>query len=306
MKLPDGDAIERRFSSVLNSPIPGDDAALADLIEQDGRHRLGQGLPCDLDRYCGAVPELASRPIALDAAIDISLRSIALRSGVSDPTQEHAESLLRSYPNLSGPIRVAALLNNIYVTSTVAARREAKRPPCGLPRSVGQTLEDGRLRYELIRELGSEAPAARCSRRSTILLSDSAHAARVAVKLVLIDSSNVQRQAAEATKARRVQHPNVVRVLDRGVTDEDELFLVYDLVEGGDLQSWFERRHQKISCHDGGPPRDADCRGRAGGPRRRACALRHQAGQRAYGPRRASRASATSASRQSPRPAPPC
>ncbi len=77
------------------------------------------------------------------------------------------------------------------------------------------------------------------------LLSDSGHAARVAVKLIAVDDFTVHRQAAEATKARRIEHPGVARVLDRGLAESGELFLVYELVAGGDLQAWFEARERR-------------------------------------------------------------
>src|SRR5207249_786933 len=46
----------------------------------------------------------------------------------------------------------------------------------------------------------------------------------------------------EATKARRVDHPNVARVLDRGVSEDDEDYLVYQYVPGGDLGQWLQKR----------------------------------------------------------------
>src|SRR5688572_102015 len=54
-----------------------DDQALADLIDRDGRERLRQGFGVELERYLAAIPGLAGRPCALDAAIEMTLRGMA-------------------------------------------------------------------------------------------------------------------------------------------------------------------------------------------------------------------------------------
>lgn len=234
------------FRPVLLSPAPQQDAELADLIEQDGRDRLDRGLPCGLDRYYSVVPDLIAKPISLDAAIDISLRSIALTDGCAAPQEKHAECLLKSYPELAGPIRLAALLNNQLVSTSGMGATGPNRRRRAFPMRVGPALEDGNARYELLRPLGRGSSGTVCEAIDH-LLSDSGHAAKVAVKLIPVDPATAQRQTAEATKARRIEHPGVVRVLDRGLTDEGELFLVYELVAGGDLQAWFDERGKAIT-----------------------------------------------------------
>lgn len=237
---------EESFRPVLLSPAPQQDAELADLIEQDGRDRLDRGLPCGLDRYYSVVPDLIAKPISLDAAIDISLRSIAQTDGCAAPQEKHAECLLKSYPELAGPIRLAALLNNQLVSTTGMGATGPNRRRRVFPMRVGPALEDGKARYELLRPLGRGSSGTVCEAIDH-LLSDSGHAAKVAVKLIPVDPANAQRQTAEATKARRIEHPGVVRVLDRGLSDEGELFLVYELVPGGDLQAWFDERGKAIT-----------------------------------------------------------
>ena len=234
------------FRPVLLSPAPQQDAELADLIEQDGRDRLERGLTCGLDRYYSVVPDLIAKPISLDAAIDISLRSIAIADGCTSPQEKHAECLLRSYPELSGPIRLAALLNNQMVSTSGMGASGANRRKRVFPKRIGPVLEDGKPRYELLRPLGRGSSGTVCEAIDH-LLSDSGHSAKVAVKLIPVDPATAQRQTAEATKARRVEHVGVVRVLDRGLTEDGELYLVYELVSGGDLQSWFDERAKSIS-----------------------------------------------------------
>lgn len=225
------------------------DPDLADLIEQDGRRCIDLGMPCGMDRYYEAVPDLRAKPISLDAAIDISLRSIAHEDGCDFPEERHTECMLRSYPELSGPIRLAMLLGSDPSRTVGTPGSERRRRIAPPPRSVGATLEDGRQRYELVRALGRGFSGMVCEAIDHGL-SDADHSARVAVKLIPITPATVHRQASEATKARRINHPGVVRVLDRGLTDQDEVFLVYELVAGGDLEQWFEARHRTIDARE--------------------------------------------------------
>src|SRR5436190_1877649 len=109
-ELPIEVAASEDFRSLLDSHAPKDDSELADLIDMDGRGRIARGLVCDLDRYRTAISDLAVRPISLDAAIDVSLRSLARRDGASSPQNRHVERLLQSNPDLAAPIRVAAVL----------------------------------------------------------------------------------------------------------------------------------------------------------------------------------------------------
>jgi serine/threonine protein kinase len=83
-------------------------------------------------------------------------------------------------------------------------------------------------------------------------LSEQGHEALVAIKVLAGDRGPWARQRLidEATKARRVTHANVVRVLDRGVSDDDEDFVVYEHVAGGDLGEWLDRRPQRLSARD--------------------------------------------------------
>src|SRR5687767_8582532 len=74
----------------------GDDE-LADLIELDARERLRCGKQVDLPRYLNAIPDLNSRRVALDAAIEFALRSL---SGSRHTKIEAVEALCEAYPDL--------------------------------------------------------------------------------------------------------------------------------------------------------------------------------------------------------------
>src|SRR5262249_4600250 len=60
------------FDLLLREKPCGDDDALADLIDADGRARLASRLDVSLERYLDAVPRLMDRPVVLDAAIDFA------------------------------------------------------------------------------------------------------------------------------------------------------------------------------------------------------------------------------------------
>ncbi len=121
-------------------------------------------------------------------------------------------------------------------------------PLVGLPRNFGPYLADGRERYTLNRLIGvgtSGTVYAAIDRH----LSELDRPAEVAIKVLGARRSDrwlARRLTEEATKARRVDHPSVVRVLDRGGEDTDAPFVVYELVKGGDLQTWFEAHARRV------------------------------------------------------------
>ncbi|MEL6715464.1 MAG: serine/threonine-protein kinase, partial [Planctomycetota bacterium] len=108
----------------------------------------------------------------------------------------------------------------------------------GLDRFAGRTLLD---RYRLERRLGAGAMGVVYLGRDLELKRD------VAVKILrsaLIEAGEAeQRFVREAEVLASLDHPSVVRVFDRGRTqDEDELFLVMEFVEGRTLQELLDRR----------------------------------------------------------------
>lgn len=62
-------------------------------------------------------------------------------------------------------------------------------------------------------------------------LSSDSFEAEVAIKIV--STPGAQRQ--EALNARRVRHPNVVQIIDRGITEDDVSYIVEELVDGNTL-----------------------------------------------------------------------
>jgi len=244
-------SVERQYAStrgdidfarlVESYNAAADDEALAELIEVDGRARVALGKHIDLRRYLDAVADLPSRPVPLDAAIDVTLRSL---SKSSRPTQEAVQTLAASYPDLAEIIREAATLADAMCSTTGLRKRLDSSPLRAVPSDFGPRMATGARRFELRRLLGSggwgEVYLA-LDRQ----LSEADHEALVALKFLTgRDKSPWARQRLidEATKARRVGHAGVVRVLDRGVSEDDEDYIVYEYVEGGDLGQWLAER----------------------------------------------------------------
>ncbi|MFG0329101.1 MAG: serine/threonine-protein kinase [Phycisphaerales bacterium] len=236
------------FREILAKFPPQSDADLAELIEVDGRIRIRLNRPVDLARYLHASPGLPDRVEALDAAIDMALRWLA-KTG--RPDNDAVESLARDYPHLDDAIREAAELSNA-ICSTTRLRGEFQNdapPAIELPSDFGPNTPDGEPRYEL-RSLLGEGAFGQVFLAIDRQLSEADHAALVAIKVL----SGARRGAwdrrriiEEATKARRIEHPNVVRVIDRGVSDRDDDFIVYEFVSGGNLARWLRRQPERLS-----------------------------------------------------------
>jgi serine/threonine protein kinase len=235
-----GAAIEIPFADLLAGVTqPLTDAALAELIDADGRRRIRQGLEVSLERYLDAVPDLRARPDALDAAADVCLRSLSRSSRITD---DAITRFIERHPDLEQAAHEAAHLSNAML-STSGLRRVVRdgggRP---LPADFGPFLAAGAARYELRALLGSGA-AGDVYLANDRQLAESDHDALVAVKIYTVDNVSPLasiRRSEEATKARRIDHANVVRVLDRGVSPGGEEYIVSEYAAGGDLATRLE------------------------------------------------------------------
>lgn len=220
-----------RFSGI-------DDRQLAEFIETDARIRLAAGRAVELDRYLNAIPDLPSRPLPLDVAIDYALRWL---SPGGAPAAEVAEELIARYPHLEDPIREAFVLGQALDSAA-----EHPAPGTGtqsdtpdLPRAFGPRLQSRRPRYLLKKQLG------RGSHGTVFLavdrhLSETGRPAWVAIKILTGEPIPAARQRLidEACKARRIDHPNVVRVLDWGTSESGEVYVVFEYVDGVNLDDW--------------------------------------------------------------------
>ncbi|MCC6660220.1 MAG: serine/threonine protein kinase [Phycisphaerales bacterium] len=213
-----------------------DDEALGDAIEAHGREAVEHDRPIALAFYLAALPGLHERAVPLDAAIDVALRWLVHRGHTAASARDR---LVRSHPGLAGPIDEAALLGQALV-ATSDLRRRIDPGVRALPCEFGPAIGQGRCRFELVEFLGAGA-GGHVYRAVDRTLSDRGFSAVVAVKVFdAVDASSWARErfVEEASKARRVRHLNVVRVLDRDVSDAGEDFIVYEYVEGGTLEDW--------------------------------------------------------------------
>lgn len=247
-------AIERRGEVDLRAFLAehriDSDLLLAEIIESDGRIREQFAQPITLARYFDAIDDLRDRPDALDAAIDLALRGASSRSNADN---EAIARLVNEYPDLAAEIHDAAMLNNALLSTTGLRRRVTTTAAYRLPFDFGPRLEDGQQRYRLEELLGAGA-FGEVYLATDRHLSDADHDARVALKVLSPrhdDPFDRRQLAEEAMKARRINHPFVVRVFDRGTTEQDEDFIVYELVERGSLQHWLRKRRLPL------PPREA-------------------------------------------------
>jgi len=239
---------DQPFTFVIGDGQADDEGALADAIEADGRRRQRQGLNVTLKRYLHAVPAMKSRPVVLDAAIDVTLRSL---SGGSEITSDAVTTLVAEHPEFSAAIREAAELGRAVCSTQGLQARVESGPRRSLPCEFGPVFGQGERRYQLRKLLGRGA-FGHVYLAMDRQLSEAGHTAMVAIKIANAGHLTPwlrQKAVDEAAKVRRVNHPNVVTVHDRNVTDAGEDFMVYEYVEGGDLDALLAER-RRIPPHD--------------------------------------------------------
>ncbi|MGH7242140.1 MAG: serine/threonine-protein kinase [Phycisphaerales bacterium] len=180
-----------------------------------------------LDIFLRAIPDLASRPVALDAAIEVTLQSMRRGGAEGD---EAAATLARNYPLLASAIQTAHALGEAMVSTTSLAMSNSGRGVIVLPFDVGPLQASGLPRYQLHQLLGvgSQGTVYLGQDRS---LSEPGSPAWVAVKHVAPGGA-----ADEAVRARKVLHPNVVRTLDKVPGPNGSWMLVFEFVRGGSLE----------------------------------------------------------------------
>lgn len=218
------------IADVLRDSATTDDDELAYVIDMATRQGL-LGLRT-IDSFCAIIPGLVDRPVVLDAAVDSIIR---FRQAAGEDRDAIIANLQRERPEL-GPAIVTAAVFSAALGITIASTK-----PSGinrtLPEDIGSPAADGVRRYCLQRRIGtgSQGSVYLAVDRS---LSDDGHPAYVAVKFLHqnnVSKADSKSLTAEAIRARRVDHPNVARAVDRGVTDDGAPFVVFEYVEGKQL-----------------------------------------------------------------------
>ncbi|HEX8877136.1 MAG TPA: serine/threonine-protein kinase [Phycisphaerales bacterium] len=212
------------FEARLQRVAVLDDDSLSDIIADEAPR--GPGL--ELSLFLRAVPDIRSRPVVLDCAIEVCLESRAILTGNLNAA---AEGLAGDYPELREEIEIACRLGSRMLSTTELVEKIANPEPLRLPLEVGPSIGRGRRRYQLQQCLGAGSEGA-VYLALDLALSPQGHQTWVAVKRLHAAGSH-----DEAAKARRVNHENVVRSLDAFDGDHGETFYVFEHVPGGTLQS---------------------------------------------------------------------
>jgi serine/threonine-protein kinase len=231
--------------SYVGGTFPQDDDLVAALIAVEGRCLHELGLRADLGKYLKTIPGVVDRPVVLDAAIEAAFRTAA--DGSRPVSEETVNELVSRYPQVKDAILEAASLDRLMM-STDTIRRDAQTPvieeelPCGF----GETLPTGKPRYILLERIGAGAHG-EVYKAIDRKLSDGENRALVALKVMRPAQDTWQRRrfADEATKARRINHPNVVRVIDRGEVDLRD-YIVFEYIEGGTLEEHATRKTKRL------------------------------------------------------------
>jgi serine/threonine protein kinase len=219
-----------------------DDDSVADWIMADATVRSEMGGSIAFEELMPILIAHGHDPVLIDTAIDAVVRSEVARGRTES---EALDALLASHPDLSEAIQTARALGSLFRSSAAGRGREGGIQPLALPIAVGPSIEPGRARYELIERLGvgSQGEVLLAVDRQ---LSNADHPAWVAVKVAKHrtnpESPALETLRSEALRARRVQHPNVVRVSDFGATPDNRAFVVYEHIAGENLHNWRQRQ----------------------------------------------------------------
>jgi len=230
--------------------IGSSDSELAATICRDGRHRRKSGEDLTLSDYLRVVPNLRSRELVLDAAIGVCIGRAEV---AAEERLRRADQERRKHPELSGAIDLSLCLDHLIgpADARVMPTRQIDAPDAI---HVGPVLEDGLPRYSARRIIGRGASSTVYEAEDR-LLSAEARPSRVAIKLlgpVADDPTLFDRTIAEARKARSIDHPGVVRVLDVG-RREKSVFIVQEFVRGETLDFWLagagnKSRHRRTAA----------------------------------------------------------
>lgn len=230
--------------AMLRDRLAGlDDDGLADVFIAFGEamEELDALGSVTLQDFMDVLPDLSDRPVVLDAAIETVLRAMV---GFGLDPEQATSTLEENYPELRVAVRTSAMLTEALAsTRTETPPGRPRRVFRKLPEDFGPEIAPGMCRYELRERIGAGSHGV-VYRAIDRKLSGYASQAMVAIKVIDTERTTAlarERLVSEAIKARRVDHPGVVRVLDRGVSGQDEDFVVFEFVEGESLAEHVER-----------------------------------------------------------------
>jgi len=266
------------IASILAELKAADDGTLADAFHTDGMIRMTRNLPVEFDRYLNAVPSLMQFPDALDAAVSVCLASAARRlppgadnvrsmcdaypayaghirqSAILDEVLVSsigvARELMLEEPHLNLPTAIGMMTSEgrpRYLLTRSLGEGSVGEVFLGTDRQLAEAFHPALVAVKVLR--GRRKPPVSAERRGDQL--DGANADGMRLNIAARDAAMLDEAAEaghaikgssdarhEALFARRIDHPNVVRVLDRGVDGEGRPFIVYEYVPGGILSDY--------------------------------------------------------------------
>jgi hypothetical protein len=235
----------RNLADFLQESRTNDDDELAYVIDVAARRGL---VAIDsLDEFFRLIPRLAERPIVLDAAIDAVIQ-VRRRGGESKPAL--IVELKSRYPQHSEAIDIAAVLSSV-VSGSVDGRVASSSSPRSLPEDIGPPTPDGMPRYCLRERIGAGSQGQVYLAVDRLMSREDAPT-YVAVKFLrgqVVLQADQRLAGEEAIKARRIEHPCVARVIDRGVTSAGVAYVVFEHVDGGNVEHHV-RRHGPMTEPD--------------------------------------------------------
>ena len=240
----DGLPSKPRLLASLRSVSPAQEAAAADALRRFASAPQ-PGADLDLAELLDAAPWLPQSELALDAAIDACL---AAARAAGEPLEARAGRLMGAHPAIALQIQRAVLLSLALGSSEAGGARPA---PLSLPTEIGPPCDDGRPRYELRQLIGTGAQG-HVYEAVDRTFSESRRPVHVALKLAHAapDPRRTRSDADEATRARRINHPAVVRAIDRGHGPDGRPYHVFELIEGQSLDTWLAQRSSPLPWTD--------------------------------------------------------
>lgn len=207
-----------------------DSAEVIEAMRIISDRRRDAGDVIGIDEITRAIPHLIADRQVMDAAIDICVEGLV----GPDRSREHALELLLDSLTRTAPSQ----LDDSQLESTCAVLMRALTKSGGsvpeLPAFFGPRIGDDTPRYELRRVLGrgSQGIMYEATDRAFVEEGD---AALVAIKIY---HSALNRSGREGSRARRIRHKNVARVIDQGESDNGDRYVTYELIEGQPMDAW--------------------------------------------------------------------
>lgn len=209
------------------------DARIADAMTEHAVSEFAADRSPDLNRYLAVLDPPGDYPKSIEAAMAIGVRGL-MRLGAS--AEEAGMALADRFPDHIPVIDEAVAIESILVTNSRLRSLDAGPPRLDFPAELGPRLASGEARYLLVRKAGSGSFGMVAEGIDRALSSDD-QPARVAIKLTRKVKHPQWGGAVEAIKARRIDHPQVVRVIDTGsdaALDVD--YAVFNWIPGGTLE----------------------------------------------------------------------